>query len=60
MVSYDNRQVIKDLFKEYHVNEIKTVYSGASDKKERVELVITNYEPMSSHQTTIFNEKGGE
>ena len=60
MVSYDNRQVIKDLFKDYFVNEIKTVYSGSADKKERIELVITNYEPMSSHQTTIFNEEGGE
>ena len=58
MVSYDNRQVIKDLFKEYNVNEIKTKYSGAADKKERIELVITNYEPTSSHQTTIFREKG--
>ena len=59
MVSYDNRQVIKDLFKEYNVNEIKTKYSGAADKKERIELVITNYEPVSSHQTTIFNKEGG-
>ena len=59
MVSYDNRQVIKDLFKEYNVNEIKTKYSGAADKKERIELVITNYEPTSSHQTTIFSQEGG-
>ena len=59
MVSYDNRQVIKDLFKEYNVNEIKTKYSGSPDKKERIELVITNYEPTSSHQTTIFSQEGG-
>jgi len=59
MVSYDNRQVIKDLFKDYNVNEIKTKYSGAADKKERIELVITNYEPTSSHQTTIFSQEGG-
>jgi DNA adenine methylase len=59
MVSYDNRQVIKDLFKDYNVNEIKTKYSGAADKKERIELVITNYEPTSSHQTTIFSKEGG-
>ncbi len=59
MVSYDNRQVIKDLFKDYNVNEIKTKYSGSPDKKERIELVITNYEPTSSHQTTIFSQEGG-
>ena len=58
MVSYDNRQVIKDLFKDYNVNEIKTKYSGAADKKERIELVITNYKPILSDQITIFSQKG--
>ena len=59
MVSYDNRDSIRELFKEYYVNEIKTKYSGAVDKsKERIELVITNYEPIVSDQIGMFSEEG--
>mgnify|MGYP003625867723 FL=1 len=59
MVSYDNRDSIRDLFKEYYVREIKTKYSGATDKaKERIELVITNYEPILSDQIAMFSEEG--
>ena len=54
MVSYDNRDEVKELFKNYIINKLYCVYAGASDKKERVELVITNYEPPKYKQTTIF------
>ena len=54
MVSYDDRDEVKELFKNYMINEIKCVYAGSSDKKERIELVITNYEPPKYEQTKIF------
>jgi|TARA_Y100000310_G_C20517732_1_gene732055 DNA adenine methylase len=44
MVSYDDRADIRDMFKDYNVKEIYTVYAGSADKKQRTELVITNYE----------------
>ena len=54
MVSYDNRDEVRDLFKDYSINEINCVYAGSSDKKQRTELVITNYEPPKSEQTNLF------
>jgi DNA adenine methylase len=58
MVSYDDRNVIRELFKNYYVNEIKTVYAGSSDKTEKIELVITNYEPVIESQVDLFNKEG--
>ena len=58
MVSYDDRDIIRDLFSKYHINEIKTVYSGSSDKSEKIELVITNYKPVFERQVTMFNKEG--
>ena len=40
------------------INEIKTVYSGSSDKSEKIELVITNYKPVFERQVTMFNKEG--
>jgi len=54
MVSYDNRDEVKELFKDYQIHEISCVYAGSSDKKERIELVITNYEIPKYKQETIF------
>tara|TARA_R100000808_G_scaffold9836_3_gene26642 strand:- start:20565 stop:21401 length:837 start_codon:yes stop_codon:yes gene_type:complete len=54
MVSYDDREEVRSLFKDYKINEIKCVYAGSSDKKQRTELVITNYEPPKSEQTNLF------
>ena len=54
MVSYDDRDEVRALYNGYIINEIKCIYAGASDKKERTELVITNYEPPIYKQTTIF------
>ena len=54
MVSYDDRDEVRSLYNGYKINEIKCIYSGAADKKERTELVITNYEPPIYKQTTIF------
>ena len=54
MVSYDDRDEVRALYSKYKINEIRCIYAGAADKKERVELVITNYEPPIYKQTTIF------
>ena len=44
MISYDDREEIRSMFKDYNVKEIYTVYAGSTDKKQRTELVITNYD----------------
>lgn len=44
MVSYDDRSEIKDLFSDYNMRIVKTLYGSSSDKSEKEELVITNYE----------------
>tara|TARA_R110000824_G_scaffold212337_1_gene398516 strand:+ start:1349 stop:2179 length:831 start_codon:yes stop_codon:yes gene_type:complete len=48
MVSYDYREEVKELYKNYNIKIIKMKYSGATDKareKERKEYIIMNYEP---------------
>ena len=48
MVSYDYRDEVKELYKDYNVKTITMKYAGATDEsraKERKEYVITNYEP---------------
>jgi DNA adenine methylase len=45
MVSYDDRDEIKDMFKDYNIKELKTIYASSSNKKSRNELVIMNYVP---------------
>ena len=54
MVSYDNRDEVRKMYEHYTINEIKCVYAGAVDKKERIELVITNYEPTRTEQQKLF------
>ena len=54
MVSYDDRDEVRALYSKYVINEIKCIYAGAADKKERTELVITNYEPPRYKQESIF------
>lgn len=43
MLSYNDSDVIRKLFKEYKIKEIKTIYNMLSEKREKIELVITNY-----------------
>jgi len=48
MVSYDHREEVFDLYKEYNVRTITLKYQGATDEnrsKERKEYLIINYEP---------------
>ena len=48
MVSYDYRDEVKELYRDYNVKTITMKYAGATDEsraKERKEYVITNYEP---------------
>ena len=55
MVSYDHREEVFDLYKEYDVRTITLKYQGATDKnrnKERKEYLIINYKP--SDQIGLF------
>jgi len=55
MVSYDYRDEVYDLYKEYNVTTISLKYHGATDEhraKERKEYLIMNYEPMK--QASLF------
>ena len=50
MVSYDYRDEVKELYKDYNIKTLDLKYSGATDKardKERKEYIIMNYEPVS-------------
>jgi len=56
MVSYDYRDEVKELYKNYNIKTLNLKYSGATDearKKERKEYIITNYE-TKSQQVSIF------
>ena len=58
MVSYDYRQEVYDLYKNYNIKTINIKYAGATGEhrhKERKEYVIMNYEPTS--QIDLFNLK---
>ena len=50
MVSYDYRDEVKELYKDYNIKTLDLKYSGATNKardKERKEYIIMNYEPVS-------------
>ena len=54
MVSYDDRDEVKELYKDYNINVLKIIYSGQQHHRiEKNELVITNYEPPSQ-QKSLF------
>ena len=55
MVSYDNKEEISNLYKDYNLNHIKTKYVGtkAEDRgKVRIELLITNFK--TQEQGVLF------
>lgn len=49
MISYDDREVIREMYSDCNIVEIETQYAGrnADDVKYFIELVIMNYEPIS-------------
>jgi len=53
MVSYDDKEEIRELYKDFNIQTISTIYSGGNSKRTINELVIMNYEPIS--QTEIFD-----
>jgi len=58
MVSYDYREEIAELYKDFDVRTLNWKYTGATDEarmKGRKEYVIINYEPVS--QINIFKEE---
>ena len=59
MVSYDYRDEVKELYKNYNIQTLKLKYSGATKDArvvERKEYIIMNYEPVS--QVEMFKEDG--
>ncbi len=55
MVSYDYRDEVYELYKDYNVKTIDLKYMGATDEaraKKRKEYLILNYEPVN--QTSLF------
>jgi hypothetical protein len=55
MVSYDYRDEVYELYKDYNVKTIDLKYQGATDEhrtKKRKEYLILNYEPVN--QTSLF------
>lgn len=52
MVSYDDSNMVRELYKDWHITEIPVKYSGNINEpdKEFVELVITNYKPEHSQE----------
>jgi len=56
MVSYDDRNEISDLLKEFEICKVKTKYGGRHFDPSKIynELVITNYKPVK--QETLFDE----
>ena len=55
MVSYDYREEVFDLYKNYNIITIDLKYAGATDEaknKERKEYLILNYKP--SNQVGLF------
>ena len=55
MVSYDYREEVLDLYKNYEIRTIDLKYAGTTDEakqKERKEYLIINYEP--ANQVGLF------
>ena len=56
MVSYDDREEVRELYKNFRIKVIKTIYAGQQHNRVvKKELVITNYLPAEQH--TLFEEK---
>ncbi len=57
MVSYDDSKLIRELYKDYHITELKTKYAGnvSDPSKEFTELVITNYKPQQQEMLSLYN-----
>ena len=57
MISYDHRDEVAELYKDFDVRTLNWKYTGATDEarlKERKEYVIINYKP--AQQVEIFKE----
>jgi DNA adenine methylase len=55
MVSYDNREEVRELYRDYKITEIPIIYAGQLHKRDmKIELVITNYKPQRM-QESLFD-----
>ena len=54
MVSYDDREIVMELYKDFLIKKIPVIYSGQTQKREyKNEIVITNYEPANQQISLI-------
>lgn len=56
MVSYDNCDLIRDLYKDFYINELEWKYCGSSLKEKETgkELIITNYPVKNYKEQMLF------
>ena len=54
MVSYDDHELVWELYKDFEITTIPVIYAGQTTKRNyKNELVITNYKPESEQLTLI-------
>ena len=54
MVSYDDRDIVKELYKDFIINKIPIIYAGQTTNRDyKNELVITNYEPNNQQVSLL-------
>ena len=54
MVSYDDRDIVMELYNGFLINKIPVKYSGQTQKRDyKNEIVITNYEPANKQMSLI-------
>lgn len=52
MLSYDDRDIVKEMYKNYNIQKLETIYAGQQTRREpKVELVIMNYEPIDKQES---------
>lgn len=54
MVSYDDRDIVEELYKDFIINKIPIIYAGQTTNRDyKNELVITNYEPNNQQVSLL-------
>ena len=55
MISYDSDEWIKESYKQYNIQVVKTKYAGATESREKLfeELLITNYETVTQETLNL-------
>jgi len=62
MLSYDDKEIVHELYKDYKIDKIPVIYAGQRDRsinKVKNEIVITNYDPQGVQVNLFDNIDGG-